>query len=49
MTQAELSRATGIARSVIANVLARRRGISADNALKLAEYFRVRVDLFLIR
>lgn len=41
ITQAELSRQTGIPRSVVTNVLKRRRKISQANIAKLAEYFHV--------
>jgi HTH-type transcriptional regulator / antitoxin HigA len=38
---AEVAKATGIPTATISNVLARRRGISKQNAFKLGEYFRV--------
>lgn len=47
MTAAELSRQTGIPRSAIANILAGRRSISKQNAVKLADCFRVPVGLFI--
>lgn len=47
LSKAQLARETGIARSEITNILARRRGISAANAVRLAERFRVTVESFL--
>ena len=47
MTRAQLARATGIPRSVVTNVLARRRAISKANAVKLAKYFGVSLSLFI--
>jgi HTH-type transcriptional regulator/antitoxin HigA len=41
ITQAELARQTGIARSVITNVLKGRRRISQANIARLAKYFHV--------
>jgi HTH-type transcriptional regulator/antitoxin HigA len=45
--QTELARSAGIPRSVISNILAGRRGVSKTNALRLADHFRVPVDVFL--
>jgi HTH-type transcriptional regulator/antitoxin HigA len=47
VTNAELSRATGIPRSVITNVRARRRAISKAAAIKMADYFHVSPSLFI--
>jgi HTH-type transcriptional regulator/antitoxin HigA len=47
VTAADVSRATGVPRSVLSNVLAGRRSISKGAAVKLADYFRVPVGLFL--
>ena len=47
VSQAEASRATHIPRSVLSNVLAGRRGLSKGNAVRLARYFRVPVDVLL--
>ena len=47
VTAAEVSRGTGVPRSVLSNVLADRRSISKAAALKLAEFFRVPVTVFL--
>ena len=47
LTRAELSRRTGIPRSVITNVLHGRRGISKANALRLARFFRVPISAFI--
>jgi len=45
--QAELARSANIPRSVISNILAGRRGISKASAWRLADYFRVPIDVFL--
>jgi HTH-type transcriptional regulator/antitoxin HigA len=47
VTAAATSRATGVPRSVLSNVLAGRRSISKASAIKLADYFRVPVAVFL--
>lgn len=47
VTQIELSKATGVPQSTIANVIAGRRAISKANARKLAEFFRVGVGVFI--
>jgi HTH-type transcriptional regulator/antitoxin HigA len=47
ITRAQLARDTGIPRSVITNVLAGRRAISKANAVKLAGYFGVSLNLFI--
>ena len=47
VSKAQLARDTGIPRSVITNVLARRRAISKANAVKLASFFRVSLHLFI--
>jgi antitoxin component HigA of HigAB toxin-antitoxin module len=47
VTQAEVCRATGIARSNLSAVLAGRRAISKGNALKLASYFGLPAHVFL--
>ena len=47
ITKARLAREIGIARSVITNVLAGRRGISKATAVKLANYFGVSLNLFI--
>lgn len=47
ITQAELSRQTGIPRSVITNVLKRRRKISQANNARLAAYFQVSAAEFI--
>jgi HTH-type transcriptional regulator / antitoxin HigA len=44
VSQAEVSRATEVPRSVLSNVLAGRRAISKSNALRLAQFFRVPVS-----
>ncbi len=47
VTAAEVSRATEVPRSVLSNVLAGRRSVSKASAIKLADYFRVPVGVFL--
>jgi len=47
VTQADVSRATGIARSNLSAVVAGRREPSRANALKLAGYFGVSASVFL--
>jgi HTH-type transcriptional regulator/antitoxin HigA len=47
LSQAELSRRTGVPRSVLSNILAGRRGISKSTALRLSLFFRVPVNIFL--
>lgn len=47
LNQAELSRASHVPRTTINEVLAGRRGISKANALRLANYFGVRVEEFI--
>ncbi len=47
VTAADVSRATGVPRTVLSNVLAERRSISKAVALKLSDYFRVPVGGFL--
>jgi HTH-type transcriptional regulator / antitoxin HigA len=47
ISKAQLARDTGLARSIITNVLAGRRAISKANALKLAKYFSVSISLFI--
>jgi HTH-type transcriptional regulator/antitoxin HigA len=47
VTAADVSRAAGVPRSVLSNVLAGRRSVSKASALKLAEFFRVPVTAFL--
>jgi antitoxin component HigA of HigAB toxin-antitoxin module len=47
LTAAEVSRETGMSRSVLSNALAGRRGISKAGALKLAAYFRVPATVFI--
>lgn len=49
LTNAALSRATGIPRSVLTNVLNGRRAISKANAVKLSAFFRVPVGVFIER
>ena len=44
---ADVARATGIPTATLSNVLARRRGISKQNAFKLGEYFGVSPIAFL--
>ena len=48
-SQAEFSRAIGIPRSTISEVLKGKRSISVENAFRLAEYFHVEPSLFLSR
>jgi len=47
VTRAAVSRATGIPRSTITNVLAVRRQISKENITRLASYFHVDPTVFL--
>jgi HTH-type transcriptional regulator/antitoxin HigA len=47
ISKAELARQTGIPRSVITNVLAGRRALSKANAVKLAGYFGVSLNLLI--
>jgi len=47
LSQAEVSRGSGVPRSVLSNVLAGRRGVSKATATRLARYFRVPVGGFL--
>jgi HTH-type transcriptional regulator/antitoxin HigA len=47
LNQAELSRRSGVPRSVLSNILAGRRGISKATALRLSRFFRVPVNIFL--
>lgn len=49
ISQAELSRQIGIARSTISEVLKGKRNLSTENAFRLAEYFHVEPSLFLER
>lgn len=44
---AELAKATGIPAATLSNVLANRRGISKENAIKLSRYFGLSPVLFL--
>lgn len=44
---AEVAKQTGIPTATLSNVLARRRGISKQNAFKLAEYFGLSPIVFL--
>ncbi len=44
---AEVSRKTGIPTATLSNVLAKRRGISKQNAFKLSEYFGLSPLVFL--
>lgn len=46
---AELSRAVGVARSTISEVLKGKRAISVEVAFRLGEYFHVEPSLFLAR
>ena len=46
---AEVSKKTGIPTATLSNVLARRRGISKQNAFKLGEYFGLSPIVFLSR
>jgi HTH-type transcriptional regulator/antitoxin HigA len=46
-TQMELSRATGLARSVISEIVSGRKGVSFRTAKKLGAYFGVSPTLFL--
>ena len=46
---AEVARETGIPTATLSNVLARRRGISKQNAFKLGEYFGLSPIVFLGR
>jgi HTH-type transcriptional regulator/antitoxin HigA len=47
LNQAELSRRSGVPRSVLSNILAGRRGVSKVTALRLSRFFRVPVSVFL--
>ena len=47
LTQAEVSRGSGVPRSVLSNILAGRRGVSKAAALRLSRFFRVPVGIFL--
>jgi HTH-type transcriptional regulator/antitoxin HigA len=47
LSQADVSHATAVPRTVLSNVLAGRRGISKSNAIRLARYFRVPLDDFI--
>jgi HTH-type transcriptional regulator/antitoxin HigA len=47
LTRAQLSRATGIPRSAITNILQGRRSISKANARRLAEFFNSPVSAFI--
>jgi HTH-type transcriptional regulator / antitoxin HigA len=47
LSQAEVSRGSGVPRSVLSNVLAGRRGVSKATAMRLARFFRVPVAGFL--
>jgi HTH-type transcriptional regulator/antitoxin HigA len=47
LSQAEVSRGSGVPRSVLSNVLAGRRGISKATATRFARFFRVPVSGFL--
>jgi HTH-type transcriptional regulator/antitoxin HigA len=47
LNQAELSRRSGVPRSVLSNILAGRLGISKATALRLSRFFRVPVSIFL--
>jgi HTH-type transcriptional regulator/antitoxin HigA len=45
---AALSRATGIPSATLSNVLAKRRGISKENAIRLGKYFGLSPAAFLL-
>ncbi len=47
LSQADVSRSTGVPRSVLSNILAGRRGISKATALRFSRFFRGPVALFL--
>ncbi|MCO6456653.1 MAG: helix-turn-helix domain-containing protein [Pirellulaceae bacterium] len=47
LTQAELSRSSGVPRTTINEILSGRRSISKANALRLAGFFGVRAEDFL--
>jgi HTH-type transcriptional regulator / antitoxin HigA len=47
VSQADVSRATEVPRTVLSSVLAERRGISKRNAIRLAQFFRVPVSEFI--
>lgn len=47
VTSAEVAKKTGIPTATISNVLANRRGISKQNALRLGEYFGLSPIVFL--
>jgi antitoxin component HigA of HigAB toxin-antitoxin module len=47
LNQAELSRRSGVPRSVLSNILAGRRGVSKAAAIRLSRFFRVPVSIFL--
>jgi HTH-type transcriptional regulator/antitoxin HigA len=47
VTQADVSRATEVPRTVLSSVLAGRRGISKRNAVRLAQFFHVGVSEFI--
>ena len=49
VTKAAVARETGIARSLITDVLAGRRQISMANTAKLADYFDVAPDVFIAK
>ena len=49
LTQADVARVTGIARSTINDVLAGRRTVSVENAFRLGKMFSVEATAFLAR
>jgi antitoxin component HigA of HigAB toxin-antitoxin module len=47
LSQAELAKSVGMPSSVVSEVLAGKRALSKANITKLADYFGVKVDVFL--
>ena len=48
LSQHELARLTGISRTVLTEFLNGKRGLSKESALKLAQHFKVAMELFLV-
>ncbi|MDZ4657187.1 MAG: helix-turn-helix domain-containing protein [Bythopirellula sp.] len=49
MSQAEFARTIGLPRSTVSEVLTGKRGLSVENAFRLADFFHVQPTLFLER
>ena len=48
LSQADLSRGSGVTRTTINEILSGKRSISKTNAVRFAKYFRVAIDEFIV-